>query len=100
MTKSKMLLLRSCKETSKRVDNCLNKFPAEAQPKPVAAQDTSKLASNDGVKTEDSTFWIPDRRTGIYYPKGHEHVLDDVPAGGASFSETYWFRSDVAVQKN
>nr|XP_043626914.1 uncharacterized protein LOC122598384 [Erigeron canadensis] len=37
--------------------------------------------------------WIPDSRTGIYYPKGHQLVLKDVPDGAASFTYTYWHRN-------
>ncbi|KAJ7946138.1 putative Late embryogenesis abundant protein Lea5 [Quillaja saponaria] len=103
MTKSKMLLIRSCKEisTKRSVDNnCLNKFASEAPPKATVlahAQDTSSrpaaTSSNGGKTAEDSTYWVPHGRTGIYFPKGYEHVMDDVPAGAASFSETYWLRN-------
>lgn len=30
-----------------------------------------------------SSNWVPHEKTGIYYPKGHEKVLQDVPPGAA-----------------
>uniref|UniRef100_A0A803QNJ0 Late embryogenesis abundant protein n=1 Tax=Cannabis sativa TaxID=3483 RepID=A0A803QNJ0_CANSA len=33
----------------------------------------------DEVSKNDGNEWIPDVRTGIYYPKGHEKVMEDVP---------------------
>lgn len=44
-------------------------------------------------------LWIPHPRTGIYFPKGHERVMDDIPEGAASPAETCWFRSIDGVDK-
>ncbi|RZC72620.1 hypothetical protein C5167_048104 [Papaver somniferum] len=30
-----------------------------------------------------TTRWVPDSRTGIYYPQGHEKVIEDIPVGAA-----------------
>ncbi|KAM0937754.1 hypothetical protein DsansV1_C24g0182571 [Dioscorea sansibarensis] len=43
-------------------------------------------------------WWMPDPRTGIYYPKGCEWVMDDIPEGAANFQRTYWFRSSEGVE--
>lgn len=45
-------------------------------------------------------LWVPDPRTGIYYPKGHEKVMEDVPNGAASLPSTYWLRSIEGVDKS
>ncbi|KAF8400325.1 hypothetical protein HHK36_013622 [Tetracentron sinense] len=39
----------------------------------------------------DGTCWIPHNRTGIYYPKGHETVMEDIPIGAAKIMEVHWF---------
>ncbi|KAI3789192.1 hypothetical protein L2E82_01982 [Cichorium intybus] len=50
-----------------------------------------------GQKTEyeghEEECWIPHNRTGIYYPKGHEWVMEDVPDGAACFAYSYWLRN-------
>lgn len=46
-----------------------------------------------------SSCWVPHPRTGIYVPKGHEQVIDDVPEGAASFNRTYWLREVDGVEK-
>ncbi|KAK6916348.1 hypothetical protein RJ641_019209, partial [Dillenia turbinata] len=48
----------------------------------------------------ESSCWVPHPRNGIYFPKGQERVIDDVPANAASFSETYWLRNIDGVDKN
>ncbi|KAJ9538021.1 hypothetical protein OSB04_030754 [Centaurea solstitialis] len=46
----------------------------------------------------EQNCWIPHPRTGIYYPKGYEWVMKDVPNGAASFPHNYWFRNtDIEV---
>ncbi|XP_024980553.1 uncharacterized protein LOC112517374 isoform X2 [Cynara cardunculus var. scolymus] len=46
----------------------------------------------------EQNCWIPHPRTGIYYPKGYEWVMEDVPDGAASFPHNYWFRNtDIEV---
>lgn len=51
------------------------------------------------AKTEDESCWVPHPRTGIYMPKGHEWVMDDVPEGAASFNQTYWLRNVDGVER-
>ncbi|KAL4335895.1 hypothetical protein GQ457_07G032780 [Hibiscus cannabinus] len=43
-------------------------------------------AGHDG-----SCCWVPHDRTGIYYPKGHEKVMADVPAHATKDSGIHWF---------
>ncbi|KAF2294572.1 hypothetical protein P3X46_013766 [Hevea brasiliensis] len=51
------------------------------------------------AKTEDGSCWVPHPRTGIYVPKGHERVMDDVPESAASFNQTYWLRNVDGVER-
>ncbi|KAJ3673937.1 hypothetical protein LUZ60_005929 [Juncus effusus] len=50
-------------------------------------------------KISECAFWLPHPRTGIYYPRGYEWVMDDVPVGASSFSESYWYRNSEGVEK-
>ncbi|KAD2393142.1 hypothetical protein E3N88_40119 [Mikania micrantha] len=45
-------------------------------------------------KESEESCWVPHPRTGIYYPKGHEWVMNDVPDGAARFDYNHWFRND------
>lgn len=49
---------------------------------------------------EDLCYWMPDARTGIYCPKGHERVMGDVPKSAASFKHTYWLRNVDGADKS
>ena len=46
-----------------------------------------------------ASSWVPHPRTGIYFPKGHDHVMEDVPDGAACFDQTCWFRTVDGVDK-
>lgn len=48
----------------------------------------------------DASWWVPHPRTGIYYPKGHEGVMEDVPQGASSFPATHWLRSSEGIEKS
>lgn len=44
------------------------------------------------MKNQDDSWWVPDDRTGIFYPKGQEKVIEDVPsAAGRDFGAVNWF---------
>ncbi|WOK94419.1 hypothetical protein Cni_G03121 [Canna indica] len=49
---------------------------------------------------DEVSWWVPDPRTGIYYPKGHEWVMEDVPRGASSFPTAYWLRNFEGVEKS
>ncbi|KAF6138460.1 hypothetical protein GIB67_022494 [Kingdonia uniflora] len=38
-----------------------------------------------------TTIWVPHDRTRMYYPKGQEKVVDEVPNGASKLSEIHWF---------
>jgi hypothetical protein len=48
------------------------------------------------VKSPETSLWVPHPMTGIYYPKGFEWVMEDVPTSAASFQQSYWFRTGEA----
>ncbi|OMO74035.1 hypothetical protein COLO4_26749 [Corchorus olitorius] len=39
----------------------------------------------------DGNSWVPHDRTGIYYPKGQEKIMADVPAEAGKDSQITWF---------
>lgn len=66
---------------------------------PDMVSDTAKL-NGEEMKNKsavvgnnhDGNWWIPDDRTGIFYPKGHEKVMEDVPSGAAKDADAInWF---------
>ncbi|KAK9282284.1 hypothetical protein L1049_005198 [Liquidambar formosana] len=66
--------------------------------------DTIKLNDEEVIKSghgenSDSNWWIPHRHTGIYYPKGHEKLLEDIPLGAGKDMAINWFsnKEDTAI---
>ncbi|KAL0926015.1 hypothetical protein M5K25_004396 [Dendrobium thyrsiflorum] len=51
-----------------------------------------------GQRAEEA-LWIPDPRTGIYYPEGNERVMEGIPQGAAAFGRPYWLRNSEGVDK-
>ncbi|KAI3873470.1 hypothetical protein MKW98_008122 [Papaver atlanticum] len=48
---------------------------------------------------ESTTRWVPDSRTGIYYPQGHEKVIEDIPVGAAKkIDKAQWFSYTANAQ--
>ncbi|KAJ4840251.1 hypothetical protein Tsubulata_015413 [Turnera subulata] len=62
-------------------------------------QQEKSLDSTKGSSKKEEEDWVPHPRTGIYVPKGHERVMDDVPENAASLSQTYWLRNVDGVEK-
>ncbi|KAL7606431.1 uncharacterized protein LOC111892297 [Lactuca sativa] len=44
-----------------------------------------------GSLSDANIVWVPDGRTGIYYPKGQEKVIEDVPTNAAKDYTVNWF---------
>ncbi|XP_050148835.1 uncharacterized protein LOC126623901 isoform X1 [Malus sylvestris] len=66
------------------------------------SEDTDMMESETGSHSSSSwrCNWVPHPRTGIYVPKGHEKVMDDVPKGAASLNQTFWLRNvDGVLEK-
>ncbi|KAL9264616.1 hypothetical protein AKJ16_DCAP12107 [Drosera capensis] len=64
--------------------------------KPAAHAITSQGSSGSH---SDSFDWVPHPRTGIYFPKGHEWVMEDIPHSAGSPGTVCWFRSIDGVDK-
>ncbi|KAL9242070.1 hypothetical protein vseg_016108 [Gypsophila vaccaria] len=45
--------------------------------------------------------WVPHPRSGIYFPQGHDWVMEDVPCDSATLGQgqTYWLRNIDGVDK-
>ncbi|XP_059448951.1 uncharacterized protein LOC132180113 [Corylus avellana] len=64
------------------------------------AQKKPRNPSGRGEKMSESPpCWVPHPRSGVYFPKGHEHVIDDLPAHAASLNQTFWLRNVDGVDK-
>ncbi|CAI9104308.1 OLC1v1002951C1 [Oldenlandia corymbosa var. corymbosa] len=77
--------------------------PGAKRKGPSGVRDDDHDADDMEVKKEDwpvSCCWMPHYRTGIYYPKGHEAIMEDIPEGAACFGDTtYWMRNIDGVDK-
>ena len=79
--------MTSCREAKRAVNRRWSK---------LGGPDRPERPRNDvnGAKTmDDSSYWVPHPRTGIYFPNGHESAMEDVPEGAASFNQTFWLRN-------
>ncbi|KAF3435526.1 hypothetical protein FNV43_RR22615 [Rhamnella rubrinervis] len=100
MTKTKMLLFREA--NMRVVGRCFSKFVSGESKGGRRSSSTAEVGDDrDDGNAEGllSSCWVPHPRTGIYVPKGHERVIDDVPDGAASFNQTYWLREVDGVEK-
>ncbi|KAL3512024.1 hypothetical protein ACH5RR_024741 [Cinchona calisaya] len=70
---------------------------------PDVVSDTAKLngeeMKNKSVVANQNhhhgNWWVADDRTGIFYPKGQEKVMENVPSGAAKDSEPInWFSNN------
>ncbi|GKF45949.1 hypothetical protein Tco_0135751, partial [Tanacetum coccineum] len=53
-----------------------------------------KARQQDKVYDErEESCWILYFRTGIFYLKGHEGVMNEVPEGAAIFASSCWLRN-------
>ncbi|GKB51213.1 hypothetical protein Tco_0901966, partial [Tanacetum coccineum] len=54
-----------------------------------------KARQQDKVYEErEESCWVLHLRTGIFYPKGHEGVMNEVLDGAAIFASSYWLRNN------
>ncbi|KAJ4716175.1 putative Late embryogenesis abundant protein Lea5 [Melia azedarach] len=66
----------------------------------AAQRFTGSLEEKNSKELQSLTCWIPHPRSGIYFPAGHEWVMEDVPKDAASFGgRTLWLRNDDGVEK-
>lgn len=45
----------------------------------LEAEEVTNKSTHNNMAANDANLWVPHGRTGIYYPKGHEKVMEDVP---------------------
>ncbi|XP_058214993.1 uncharacterized protein LOC131326283 isoform X2 [Rhododendron vialii] len=83
------------KEAPKQVERCMSEL---AQKIPTSEKHKEHYSTKGG-HTGGPSRWVPHPRTGIYYPTGHERVMDDVPDGAASFVESHWLRNTDGVDQ-
>ncbi|XP_010647936.1 uncharacterized protein LOC100265247 isoform X1 [Vitis vinifera] len=95
VAKTQVLFLSSCRG-AKPVWRGLSKV-AGAEGAPGKARGRTDGADHKGDGSSSS--WVPHPRTGIYFPEGHDHMMDDVPDGAACFGQTYWLRTVDGVDK-
>ncbi|KAG2306265.1 hypothetical protein Bca4012_084700 [Brassica carinata] len=96
ITKAPKLFLRNWKQVQERAG--LSSKAAKPNYMVVDySEDTSdhRVEINCGGEEE----WIPHPRTGIFFPPGHESVMEGVPDGAASFDMTFWLRNIDGVDK-
>ncbi|XP_057964331.1 uncharacterized protein LOC131155311 [Malania oleifera] len=112
-TKTKILLLRNCRGVGS--SRSVRELAGVARPphhhhrenysaagtimKSSDNKENSISSSNSGSSVGAYGCWVPHPRTGIYFPRGQERVMEDVPDGAASLRETYWFRNIDGVDK-
>ncbi|KAK7280280.1 hypothetical protein RJT34_25342 [Clitoria ternatea] len=89
ITKANLMFLGSCMG-AKRAKSGFSKFADTSQ---LGATESCGRVSKSSEKKEDLDCWVPHPRTGIYFPKGHDWVMDDVPEDAARLSQTHWFRN-------
>ncbi|KAF2320950.1 hypothetical protein GH714_032154 [Hevea brasiliensis] len=96
IAKTKMLILRE----ARRIHNHFTDLPTIGWYHNHHRHESEELRNSiKEAKMEDESCWVPHPRSGIYMPKGHERVMDDVPEGAASFDQTYWLRNVDGVEK-
>ncbi|KAK9232600.1 hypothetical protein WN943_022848 [Citrus x changshan-huyou] len=57
----------------------------------------SQQMNNNVGENEGNCSWVPHERTGIYYPKSHEKVIDDVPP--IDFEVNWFFQKLMGMVK-
>ncbi|KAG8364212.1 hypothetical protein BUALT_Bualt19G0104800 [Buddleja alternifolia] len=94
--KTKMLHLRPFFMRGLVVGRCMSKLARSNNHKNI--NKVLEAPPAGGRQLEDSSScWIPHPRTGIYFPKGQERVMEDIPSDAASFDCTFWLRNTDGV---
>ncbi|KAL6218975.1 hypothetical protein ACLB2K_012182 [Fragaria x ananassa] len=99
VAKSKIFLLSSCRVAKRVEQRYFSKLSGTAEG--VSRKEESRKRPEMESPSTWSSSWVPDPRTGIYFPKGHERVMDDIPKGAASLNnQTFWLRNlDGVLEK-
>ncbi|XVF67466.1 hypothetical protein PTKIN_Ptkin10aG0123800 [Pterospermum kingtungense] len=92
IVEAKILMLRE----AKRVERPMSKIAGADREVIDKCRRRNSSSSND---IRDSSCWVPHPKSGIYFPEGHEWVMNDVPEGAASLGRTFWLRNVDGVDK-
>lgn len=90
----------SCREAKRLDQRNLSKLIRGAAENASRKEEEAEPKGTESSSSRRSN-WVPDPRTGIYIPTGHERVMDDVPKGAASLNnQTFWLRNvDGVLEK-
>ncbi|KAL8553413.1 hypothetical protein ACS0TY_001908 [Phlomoides rotata] len=74
---------------------CMSKLAKPNQIKATKKDLEGPATAADKRQPPEKTtgFWVPHHRNGIYFPKGQEWVMEDIPNDAATFDCTFWLRS-------
>ncbi|GAB4838337.1 hypothetical protein Ancab_027867 [Ancistrocladus abbreviatus] len=97
---SKMVAMRKAKQAERYASCRLKGGPLTTE---HAAEKLVQSRKDDPHSCKEmkmeSRDWIPHPRTGIYFPKGHDWVMEGVPDHAASPGKAYWLRSIDGLEK-
>ncbi|GKD24820.1 hypothetical protein Tco_1231034 [Tanacetum coccineum] len=92
-----LALLNSCSNTLVSQNHC---SPAEKTWNECYDNEDELQSFRHKARQQDKVYeereescWILHLRTGIFYPKGHEGVMNEVPDGATIFASSYWLRN-------
>jgi hypothetical protein len=87
-----------CRRTAKGAETStglISKYLGrESGTQQLVDQKTKSIGKKAVLNSSYSSLWVPHPRTGIYFPVGHDWVMEDVPEGAATFPETCCFRNE------
>ncbi|KAI3448160.1 hypothetical protein Pfo_004825 [Paulownia fortunei] len=87
---SKMLLMKPFSLQVLAVGRCMSRL---ARPNHCTNRSLEEPAADERRPEDTPSCWMPHPRTGIYFPKGQEWVMEDIPNDAASFDCNFWLRS-------
>ncbi|KAL3843869.1 hypothetical protein ACJIZ3_001272 [Penstemon smallii] len=92
-TKAMLLMKPFTEQRSMQVNKRLMRNLVELSPR-IRSTKLEEM-EEDGRRLDDlpGSCWVPHPRSGIYFPKGQDWVMEDIPNGAASFDRTFWLRN-------
>ncbi|KAI3445907.1 hypothetical protein Pfo_002572 [Paulownia fortunei] len=91
---AKMLLAKPISLQGWTVGRCMSKFVGSNDPK---KNTKGASAEDEQLLADPRRCWVPHPRSGIYFPEGHEKVMEGIPNHAASFDPTFWLRNTNGV---
>ncbi|KAG8364213.1 hypothetical protein BUALT_Bualt19G0104900 [Buddleja alternifolia] len=75
------------------IGRCMSRFAKPNHHKNADNILEGPVADEQRQPEDPQSCWMPHPRTGIYFPKGQEWVMEDIPNDAASFDCTFWLRN-------